>query len=181
MHGTYPPAYLADADGTPAHSWRVVLLPLLGQQELYDAYRFDEPWNGPHNRELAQRMPDIYRCDWNMDRRSVDASYVVVGGAHTIFAGAAAAATVPDGTSNTLLVVELAESGINWLEPRDLEFDKIDFDLRSGEGKYLCFSHPRDGLYAVHGVFADGHPLAHDALAGKAFRAIRRQLPGGKA
>ena len=29
-HGSYPPAYIADATGRPKHSWRVLLLPYLG-------------------------------------------------------------------------------------------------------------------------------------------------------
>ena len=42
------------------HSWRVLLLPYLDQLELYNAYRFDEPWDGPNNRLLADRMPRHY-------------------------------------------------------------------------------------------------------------------------
>ncbi|TVS08570.1 MAG: DUF1559 domain-containing protein, partial [Planctomycetaceae bacterium] len=38
-HGTLPPAWVADAQGAPLHSWRVLLLPYLGQQTLYDAIR----------------------------------------------------------------------------------------------------------------------------------------------
>jgi hypothetical protein len=56
-HGCYPPQYLVDGQGKPAHSWRVLLLPYLGYDELYRRYRFDEPWNGPHNSLLAGEMP----------------------------------------------------------------------------------------------------------------------------
>ena len=53
---SYPPAYVADEDGKPAHSWRVLVLPFLGPElkQLYDRYRFDEPWNGPNNSKLAE-------------------------------------------------------------------------------------------------------------------------------
>ena len=43
MAASWPPAYLADRDGKPMHSWRVLILPFLEQQELYRAYHFDEP------------------------------------------------------------------------------------------------------------------------------------------
>src|SRR5262245_23624397 len=48
----FPPAYLADAAGRPAHSWRVLLLPYLGYEELYKQYDFNEPWDGPNNSRL---------------------------------------------------------------------------------------------------------------------------------
>src|SRR4051812_11083639 len=46
-YGCLPPAYIADAQGKPMHSWRVLLLPYLDQAGLYDAYNFGEPWDGP--------------------------------------------------------------------------------------------------------------------------------------
>ena len=39
-----------------------MLLPFLGEKELYGHYRFNEPWNGPHNRALNNQMPAVYRC-----------------------------------------------------------------------------------------------------------------------
>ncbi len=57
-YGSFPPAYLTDANGRPMHSWRVLLLPFLGQQALYDDYRFDEPWDGPHNALLHERASE---------------------------------------------------------------------------------------------------------------------------
>ena len=34
------------------HSWRVLLLPYLDRSDLYKAYDFTEPWDGPNNRKL---------------------------------------------------------------------------------------------------------------------------------
>ena len=56
-YGHFPPAYIADENGTPMHSWRVLILPFLEQRALYDQYDFDEPWNGPNNLKLANKMP----------------------------------------------------------------------------------------------------------------------------
>jgi hypothetical protein len=61
-YGTFPPAYVADENGRPMHSWRVLILPFLESSDVYSKYRFDEPWDGPHNRLLADRMPYAYRC-----------------------------------------------------------------------------------------------------------------------
>ncbi|MBL6707098.1 MAG: DUF1559 domain-containing protein, partial [Planctomycetaceae bacterium] len=63
LHGHLPPATILGKDGKggPPHSWRVELLPLLGDQELYDQYHFDEPWESEHNKGLLAKMPDVYR------------------------------------------------------------------------------------------------------------------------
>ena len=61
--GSFPPAYVRNEQGQRWHSWRVLLLPDLGHADLYAQYRFDEPWDGPHNRQLLARMPAVYsRC-----------------------------------------------------------------------------------------------------------------------
>lgn len=128
-HGTYPPAYLADAKGKPMHSWRVLVLPFLGQQELFDEYDFSQPWNGPSNRRLLDRMPDVYRCPAEENRASTDTSYAMVVAAGTISDGPTGTARteISDGTGETLLVVESSPSGIAWLEPRDLDGNKITY------------------------------------------------------
>ena len=41
-------------------NWRTGLLPFLGQQELYDQFNFEEPWDSEHNLELAQKIPDVF-------------------------------------------------------------------------------------------------------------------------
>ncbi|HEV3023824.1 MAG TPA: DUF1559 domain-containing protein, partial [Pirellulales bacterium] len=48
------PAFVADDEGKPMHSWRVLILPFIEQQPLYDQYDFSEPWNGPHNADHGQ-------------------------------------------------------------------------------------------------------------------------------
>ena len=63
-YGRFPPAVIADASGRPMHSWRLLLLPFLLSEEkaLYSSYNFDQPWDGPDNIRLADRMPAVYRC-----------------------------------------------------------------------------------------------------------------------
>ncbi len=49
---SFPPAYVADKNGRPMHSWRVLILPFLEYDDLYKQYNFNEPWDGPNNRKL---------------------------------------------------------------------------------------------------------------------------------
>jgi hypothetical protein len=46
--------------GKPLLSWRVHLLPHLAQAELYQQFKLDEPWDGPTNRKLIEKIPKIY-------------------------------------------------------------------------------------------------------------------------
>ena len=96
LNGCFPPAYIADKHGQPAHSWRVLLLPVEELAGLYDRYHFDEPWNGPHNRELAGGLPvgmsgvsPWYHCAVDRGSDSLHTSYVMVVGPNTISPGAA--------------------------------------------------------------------------------------------
>ena len=53
----FPAAASRDANGKKLLSWRVHVLPYLGQVELYESFRLDEPWDSPHNTALLQNMP----------------------------------------------------------------------------------------------------------------------------
>ena len=125
-HKVFPPAFIADADGKPMHSWRVLLLPYLEEQELYKRYRFDEPWDSPHNRKLADEINVTqFRCP-AANGPANETSYVVVCDPETLFPGyhGRSIRDVRDGTSKTISIVEVANSGIHWMEPRDLTLDE---------------------------------------------------------
>src|SRR4029453_12945484 len=38
VYGSFPPAYIADETDKPMHSWRVLILPFLDQDQLYKEY-----------------------------------------------------------------------------------------------------------------------------------------------
>ncbi len=48
--------------GRPYLSWRVLLLPIIGQTDLFNKFKFNEPWDSEHNRALIPQMPAIYRA-----------------------------------------------------------------------------------------------------------------------
>ncbi len=62
QHGSFPPAYIADENGNPMHSWRVLILPYIEERDLYDQYDFDEPWDGPNNSLLHDKVVDLFNC-----------------------------------------------------------------------------------------------------------------------
>ena len=60
-HGKKLPASaIRDRAGKPLLSWRVALLPHLGQDALYKQFKLDEPWDSEHNRKLIPRMPAVF-------------------------------------------------------------------------------------------------------------------------
>ena len=119
VYGCFPPAYTTDANGTPMHSWRVLILPFAGEDALYRAYRFDEPWNGPNNVRIVRRMPAFYACPNHAQPGY--SSYAVVVGPETAFpgTGSCSLSQLLDGPNMTIAVVEVEEGMIPWTDPRD--------------------------------------------------------------
>ena len=61
-HKTMPPAYTIDENGNKLHSWRVLLLPYLGYEELYSQIRLDEPWDSEHNKRISETIVPVFQC-----------------------------------------------------------------------------------------------------------------------
>jgi type II secretory pathway pseudopilin PulG len=126
-NGSYPPQYLADKEGRPAHSWRVLIWPYLCGDDSWRRYRFDEPWDGPHNKLLASETPVCFRSP-NADRQSKSTvtDYVGIVGKGTPWRGTSPLRMQDmHGRSRKIVwFVEVANSGINWMEPRDISLEQ---------------------------------------------------------
>lgn len=132
-HGCFPPAFIPDETGKPMHSWRVLILPDLGEAAVYARYRFDEPWNSPKNMALANQMPRLYRCPSDPSANRSLTSYAMVDGPHAISNGPLARqmSEIKDGASNTIMVAENVNAEFNWLEPRDLNANDMTFRVNA--------------------------------------------------
>lgn len=170
-YGCFPPAYIADENGRPMHSWRVLILPFLDQQALYHRYRFDEPWDGPNNSKLAEHGIWQFDCPSAQSLRFAT-SYVAVTGPDTAWPGdrSTTRTDITDGASKTMLVVEVKNSGINWMEPRDLDLSQMAPTINSSSGKGISSAHVKRG---AHVLFADGSVrFLHDSLSPSVLRAM---------
>jgi hypothetical protein len=139
-----PPPAIYSKDGRPLLSWRVALLPYLGEEELYGKFKLDEPWDSPRNKKLSEKvllpfdLPDSHGAT----------HFQVFAGPGTMFDGKDGIAwnDVPDGREKTILLIEAAES-VPWTKPADLTY-AADKPLP----KLGAFT--KGGYYAL---FADGN------------------------
>ena len=139
-HGTLPSACVKSNDGQPMHCWRVLLLPYLGQQKLYDSYDFGEPWDGPNNWRLIEQAPAVYRCPSDDEDQTKYTSYLAIVDAESAWpeGGARPFEQIIDASDTTILVVESAQTGILWTEPRDLYLCQMTCQINAS--KHRCIS-----------------------------------------
>jgi hypothetical protein len=154
VRGTYPPAAIRDAGGKPLLSWRVSILPYIEQEALYKEFHLDEPWDSEHNRALIAKMPELYADPAAPNLAAAGrTTYVVPTGEGMVFHGGEGTRIrdVIDGTSNTILAVEVApDQAVEWTKPADWEVDLSD----PLKGVRREANEPRGGVFAV--AFCDG-------------------------
>jgi hypothetical protein len=173
-HGSYPPPASRDANNVKLHSWRVMILPYLGEEALYNDFRLDVPWSDPDNMSVATNMPAVYRHpDGNSSGLYLESAYYLIVGPGTLFpaAGPLGPERIVDDPSQTILLIEgtpLVPSGM-WTEPIDLEFAKMSGQIGSNPG------------IDPGGLFEDGAAMATvdgrghfvpDSMMSSTFRAL---------
>ncbi|HEX4609978.1 MAG TPA: DUF1559 domain-containing protein [Urbifossiella sp.] len=136
-HGELP-TNLLDKKKRPLLSWRVQILAFIEREprplvapgtprdiefdDLFRAFKLDQPWDSEHNKKLIGKMPALY-APVRVKAESGVTFYQGFCGSHGwLNPGARLVASFPDGTSNTLLLAEAAK-GVPWTKPEDLEFN----------------------------------------------------------
>jgi hypothetical protein len=126
VHKTFPAAFTTDKQGKPLLSWRVAILPYIEAQPLYQQFHLDEPWDSEHNQKLIPLMPQVYKAPGSTAGPG-KTNYLTVRGPNTVFPGAKAVrfADITDGTSNTIMAVEVSDQkAVIWTKPDDFEYDE---------------------------------------------------------
>jgi hypothetical protein len=112
-NGRLPPAVVRGKNGEPLYSWRVLLLPYLDYDTLYEQFRLDEPWDGEHNRKFLEQAPRCYVPGLGGDDDPGLTRYQLLVGPGTAF---------ERGEGTTILVVEAGQP-VPWSKPVDLTYD----------------------------------------------------------
>ena len=165
-----PMATRNDAAGQPAHSWRIAILPFATQTPGFDAYDFSQPWDSEQNlavfykpmtdplepnRTTVLGTPRYCRCPSCGDvGKSKWTNYVLITGPGTLFPDGKQLnfADVTDGTSHTILAVEVDHPDIHWLKPWDLSIDTMSFRINDPTRPSISSRHPG----GAHVAFVDG-------------------------
>jgi prepilin-type processing-associated H-X9-DG protein len=118
------PHDITDKDGKPLLSWRVSILPYIDQNDLYNKFKLDEPWDSPHNKELIKEMPPAFLCPSRSKPEPFTTTYRGFAGTGAVFETGQQIGiqTITDGTSNTIAVAE-AKEAVAWTKPDNLPFD----------------------------------------------------------
>ncbi len=120
-YGRFPPAVVADKQGNAMHSWRTLILPYtFSYSTLYSAYSFHEPWNGPSNTKLAASVPWAFYCPSDPSIQGADDQLC---GRHRSWDRMGRLSHHGE-RRHELLVVEVANSNINWMEPQDFTLEE---------------------------------------------------------
>lgn len=135
----------------------MALLPYLKDNQLYQQFKLDEPWDSDHNKKLILQMPTVY-ANSTGPKRPGETHYRVLVGDWAAFDWSKglslAHLTAADGASITLMAVEAADS-VPWTKP-----DELLYDAKKPMPKFGNFH--GDGTFCV--VFCDGYArtLRHD-------------------
>jgi RNA polymerase sigma factor (sigma-70 family) len=123
VNARFPPATLYDADGKPLLSWRVLILPYLNEDDLFEQFKLDEPWDSEHNKKLLAKMPKEFAPVRGTTKEPHSTFYQVFTGKGAGFEGIQGVSTfdIKDGTSLTIAIVEAAEA-VPWSKPVDLAY-----------------------------------------------------------
>jgi hypothetical protein len=105
----------------------VLLLPFMEQNALFDRWDKTQAWDSPQNLPLSQTVLKVFVDPSGPAPTTGRTDYLFVTGTGTAFderPGGHSLAGITDGTANTLYMIEVANSGINWAEPRDVDFSQ---------------------------------------------------------
>ncbi len=136
-HGELPQTFVS-REGYK-HSWRLVLAPTLCAHRdtpppLCSGYRFDKPWDSRENRRVVCLSAVACNLTCPLESRDVFYPYItdvmlVRGKTKDAKAGSSGSAPL---SSDAVLIVESTNCGIEFGEPRDLNWD----DLWKGESPF---------------------------------------------
>lgn len=131
-NGFLPQPFISSDTGERLLSWRVLLLPYLGEKELFEQIDQSKPWDDPANIKIGERMPILFRC--HESRRQSKwftignaTSYVAVVGPGTAWptTGLRTTSSFFDPEAINIIVLESDRHQVHWMSPNDPTMDQF--------------------------------------------------------
>lgn len=155
-----PSARPQDSNGDQLYSWRFAIIPYIASYKMDVA--FDHSWRDPLNARW-QTVPQPYAYDgWGdgvFDRRDpssipTETCAFAICGPGTAFGDGDTEPprSINDLDEDTILVVEVRNSGIHWMEPGDFDIRTMPQTINDPDGRGISSAHES----GFHVVFADG-------------------------
>ena len=147
------PTNIIGPDGEALLSWRVAVLPFIGNEGilLYKKFHLDEPWYSEHNKTLLKEIPKVFK---NVKEDGTKTSILGFEMDGAMFENDKQFnfGHITDGSSNTILIINAAEDlAVEWTKPADISLG----DYKSREPKQLF----RDGEENVVLCDASAHQV----------------------
>ncbi|MCC9600273.1 DUF1559 domain-containing protein [Stieleria sp. JC731] len=146
FHASYnrlPPQAIVDAKGKRLLSWRVALLPFIGENELWSKFHLDEPWDSPNNKPLIEQMPQVYAGPLPIkEGKTTMVAPMTKDTAMGRPGDSTKFKNITDGLSNTIGVVNATqEAAVIWSKPDDLPVDQQNWKkhlVSDGEQSFIA-------------------------------------------
>jgi len=148
-HNSRFPHYAIFAEnGTPLLSWRVAILPYIDEQELYNQFRLNEPWDSAHNHALIAQMPNAY-ADPAGQTPAGKTIFRMIGGQGSFLS------QFPNGFSGSdlkhpewtlYLITVVPEQAVDWTRPEYVQYDPQTFGQMTRESFAGMFCNGNVGI-----------------------------------
>jgi hypothetical protein len=124
-HGGFPWSCTTDRAGKPTQSWRVLLLPFLGDESLFSRIDLNDRWDSSANRPLGEMMPKYYRSPAEAETLGTTTNYFAVSEAYS---------PGKIGSLDEIMLVEVIGSKTPWMKPWDPTIEQLLDMLRPAPG-----------------------------------------------
>lgn len=149
-HGTFPPAYFCDKSGKPVNSWRLLVVDLaFYHRNVSSGYDVGQSWDAQTNTKFGLHTQTVeeFQCPSAGNGGSTITNYVAVVGRNTMWPGCKPAKLAADGSDDDkILVIEVINSDILWMAPRDLTLEQALEAIQPKAGIGIG-SHHSDGIH----------------------------------
>ena len=116
-HGHYPSGKYLRNPGEPQHSWRLLLLPYMGEDWLnrYHRYDFSKRWDHPDNiSAMDGQVPELYRFRDSVDDSS---NFLLINSGGDVSGRYFYTSCVLVETNANIILIATEKSSAHWMAP----------------------------------------------------------------